>query len=220
MFIMEATMWTGFGCGGISLPEIYSHSNHGSIAVHTSSQGRAWPAPSFRAARFPLHILRKGVRAALVGIFVSLLFNVFVAQAMVVHGPSMNPNLAYNQRVIVDKITCWFSHGPHRGNVVVVDMPGEQELLVKRVIALAGETVAVQDGRVFINGQPFEEPWATRLGGMDYPPTRVPSQHVFVLGDNREESRDSRFFGPVPVDRIGGRIRFVIWPLDRIGWIG
>jgi len=164
--------------------------------------------------------LRKGMRTALPAVLVSLLINVFVAQAMVVQGPSMKPNLTYNQRVIVEKITYYFTHGPRRGDVVIVDMPGEEELLVKRAVALPGETVAVWDGQVFIDGQPLEEPWAIRRGGLDYPLTRVPPQHIFVLGDNREESRDSRFFGPVPVGRIGGRVRLIVWPPDRIGRIG
>jgi len=157
------------------------------------------------------------MRAALPAVLVALFINVFVTQAMVVQGPSMKPNLSYNQRVIVEKVIYRFVHGPRRGDVVVIDMPGEKELLVKRAVALPGETVAVQDGQVFINGQPLEEPWAIRQGGVDYPPTLVPPLHVFVLGDNREESRDSRYFGPVPVDQIGGQVRFIIWPLDRIG---
>ena len=129
----------------------------------------------------------------------------------------MKPNLSYNHGVIVEKVIYRFVHGPRRGDVVVIDRPEEKGLLVKRAVALPGETVAVQDGQVFINGQPLEEPWAIRQGGMDYPPTLVPPLHVFVLGDNRVESRDSRYFGPVPVDQIGGQVRFVIWPLDRIG---
>jgi len=169
------------------------------------------------ARRFLLRVLKKVVKAALPAALVSLFFNVFVAQAMMVQGPSMQPNLTYNQPVIVEKVTYCFAHGPRRGDVVVVDLPGEKELLVKRAVALAGEMVAVQSGQVFVNGQPLEEPWATCQGGPDYPPTRVPAGHVFVLGDNREVSRDSRFFGPVPIDWIGGRVGFVIWPLDRIG---
>lgn len=163
--------------------------------------------------------LRRGGRTALLAILVSLLINVFVAQAMVVQGSSMKPNLACNQRVIVEKITYCFIHGPRRGDVVIIGRPGENALLVKRAVALPGETVAVRDGQVFINGQPLKEPWATSQGGPDYPPTRVPARHVFVLGDNREESRDSRYFGPVPLEQISGQVRFTVWPLDRVGSI-
>lgn len=175
---------------------------------------RIWGWPRRFLSRI---ILRKMMRTALPAALVALFVNVFVTQAMVVQGPSMKPNLSYNHRVIVEKVIYRFVHGPRRGDVVVIDRPEEKELLVKRAVALPGETVAVQDGQVFVNGQPLEEPWGICQGGMDYPPTLVPPLHVFVLGDNREESRDSRYFGPVPVDQIGGQVRFIIWPLDRIG---
>ena len=135
---------------------------------------------------------------------------------MVVHGPSMMPNLTYNNGVIVEKVTYRLLHAPQRGDVVVVDLPGEQELLVKRIVALPGETVAVQDGQVFVNGQPLAKPWATLQGGMDYAPTRVTAGHIFVLGDNREVSRDSRWFGPVPQSCIDGQVRIVVWPPNQI----
>lgn len=147
----------------------------------------------------------------------SLLINIFVAQAMVVQGPSMRPNLNYNHRVIVEKVTYALIHGPRRGDVIVIDMPEESVLLVKRTVALPGETIEVRCGQVFIDGQPLDEPWATRRGGPDYPETRVPEGHVFVLGDNREQSRDSRFFGPVPVEQIRGHVALVLWPFSRIG---
>lgn len=163
------------------------------------------------------HILRKVMRAALPAVLAALFIRVFVTQAMVVQGSSMKPNLSYNYRVMVEKVTYRFVHGPRRGDVVVIDMPEENTLLVKRAVALPGETIAVQDGQVFINDQLLEEPWVIRRGGMDYPPTLVPPGHVFVLGDNREESRDSRHFGPVPIDEIDGQVRFIIWPPDHIG---
>ena len=181
---------------------------------------KAKPSLASRARYFLLRALRKVVRTATPAALVALLINVFVAQAMVVQGPSMKPNLSLDHRVIVEKVTYRFIHSPRRGDVVVIDIPGEEELLVKRTVALPGETVAVQNGQVFINGQPLEEPWTTRQGGMDYPPTLVPPRHIFVLGDNRHVSRDSRFFGPVPVTHISGQIRFIIWPLDQIGWPG
>jgi len=166
---------------------------------------------------FLSHILMKVMRAALPAVLAALYIRVFVTQAMVVQGSSMKPNLSYNYRVMVEKVTYRFVHDPRRGDVVVIDTPEEETLLVKRAVALHGETIAVQDGQVFINGQPLEEPWVIRQGGMDYPPKVVPPWHVFVLGDNREESWDSRHFGPVPLDQIGGQVRFIIWPPDQIG---
>ncbi len=170
-----------------------------------------------RTRRALSRIWREGARIAVPAVMLSLLINIFVAQAMVVQGPSMRPNLNYNHRVIVEKVTYALIHGPRRGDVVVIARPEESVLLVKRTVALPGETVEVRCGQVFIDGQPLDEPWATRQGGPDYPKTRVPEGHVFVLGDNREQSRDSRFFGPVPFEQIRGHVALVLWPLSRIG---
>ena len=159
--------------------------------------------------------LKETAGTVLPAVLIALFVNVFVAQAMVVHGPSMQPNLHYDQRVMVEKITYRLIHGPRRGDVVVIDVPGEDEPLIKRVVALPGETVEVRGGQVFIDGQMQEESWATQQGGPDYPPTVMPPLHVFVLGDNRASSRDSRAFGPVSMDQIVGRASFVYWPPDQ-----
>lgn len=169
------------------------------------------------SGHFLLRALKKGFRTAFPAAVISLLVNAFVVQAMVVQGPSMKPNLNFSHRVLVDKISYRVSHVPERGDVVVVDLPQEPTLLVKRTVALPGETVAVRGGQVFIDGEPLEEAWATRQGGPDYPPARVPAGHVFVLGDNREVSRDSRWFGPVPLDAIDGRVGWIVWPPQEIG---
>jgi signal peptidase I len=165
--------------------------------------------------RFLLGTLKEAAGTILPAVLIALFVNVFVAQAMVVHGPSMQPNLHYDQRVMVEKVTYRLIHGPRRGDVVVIDVPGEDESLIKRVVALPGETVEVRGGQVFVDGQLQEEPWTTRQGGPDYPPTVMPPLHVFVLGDNRGSSRDSRSFGPVSVDQIVGRAWFIYWPPDQ-----
>jgi signal peptidase I len=165
--------------------------------------------------RFLLGALKETAGTVLPAVLIALFVNVFVAQAMVVHGPSMQPNLHYDQRVMVEKVTYRLMHGPRRGDVVVIDVPREDEPLIKRIVALPGETVEVRGGRVFVDGRLQEEPWTTRQGGPDYPPTVMPPLHVFVLGDNRGSSRDSRSFGPVSVDQIVGRAWFIYWPPDQ-----
>ena len=165
--------------------------------------------------RFLVGALKEAAGTILPAVLIALFVNVFVAQAMVVHGPSMQPNLHYDQRVMVEKVTYRLMHGPRRGDVVVIDVPGEDEPLIKRVVALPGEMVEVRGGRVFVDGQLQEEPWTTRQGGPDYPPTVMPPLHIFVLGDNRGSSRDSRSFGPVSVDQIVGRAWFIYWPPDQ-----
>jgi signal peptidase I len=98
-------------------------------------------------------------------------------------------------------------------------MPSQgDELLIKRVIALPGETVEIRDGHVYINGQQLQEPFteeATRPGR--YSEVTVPPLHVFVLGDNRDRSNDSRSFGPVPIENIVGRAWLSYWPLEKVG---
>jgi signal peptidase I len=172
--------------------------------------------PTFGIRRFLLRAMREVASTVLPAVFIALFVNVFVAQASVIDGPSMQPNLYYDQWVIVERATYRFVHGPRRGDVVTFSVPDEEGVLIKRVVALPGETVEVRSGQVFVDGQPLEEHWTTRLGGPDYPPTVVPPLHIFVLGDNRPISRDSRYFGPVPVDEIVGRACLVCWPPDQL----
>jgi signal peptidase I len=175
------------------------------------------PGLASSAGRFLLRVLREVVGTVLPAVLIALLINLFLAQATVVQGQSMEPSLHNDERVIVEKITYRLIRGPRRGDVVIVEVAGQQEPLIKRVVGLPGETVAVRGGRVFINGQPLEEEWAVQEGGPDCPPTQVPPHHIFVLGDNRGHSNDSRSFGPVPVDQVLGRAWLVYWPLEEVG---
>ncbi|MBN1953469.1 MAG: signal peptidase I [Anaerolineae bacterium] len=172
------------------------------------SQGSRAP---FSAFRFVLRLLVDVLTTAVPAVLIALCINVFVAQAMVIDGPSMRPNLEYDQRIIVEKVSYLF-HGPRRGDVVVIDVSGEPEPLVKRVVGMPGETITMQDGRIYIDGALLNETWAIQAGGADLPPLQVPPHHVFVLGDNRGSSRDSRAFGPVPIDQILGRAWVIYWP--------
>ncbi|MGA9351634.1 MAG: signal peptidase I [Anaerolineae bacterium] len=172
--------------------------------------------PKSTSAQFILNAVWELVITVLPALLVALFINVFVAEAAIVeYGPSMQPNLYRGYRVMAEKVS-YHLHPPHRGDVVIVDRPGNEVSLIKRVVALPGETVEVRGGHVFIDGQPIEEPWVTNFGGPSYPPTVVPPDHVFILGDNRSNSRDSRAIGPVPMDTIKGRVWLVYWPLDQI----
>jgi len=150
-------------------------------------------------------------------ILIALLIHVFLAQATRVYGQSMQPNLHTNERLVIEKLSYHF-HGPRRGDIVVLHDPsGSPELLIKRVVGLSGERVTIAHGRVFIDGVVLDEPYldqATQGGGRSWV---VPPLHVFVMGDNRGASRDSRIFGPVPIDQIVGHALFRYWPLDQIG---
>jgi signal peptidase I len=150
-------------------------------------------------------------------IVIAVLINLFLAQATRVYGSSMEPNLHTDQRLVVEKVS-YHLHSPRRGDVVVIRMPERgPELLIKRVIALAGETIEVRDGVVHIDGQPLDEDYLVRKTTGTYGPTTVPGGHVFVMGDNRGASNDSRIFGPVTLDRVVGRAWVSYWPIETLG---
>ncbi len=169
--------------------------------------------PTSGLARTLLSSLWDIASTVLLALLITLVVNSFVARAWVVDGPSMQPNLYYGQRVMIEKITYRLFHGPRRGDVVVVDVADSTEPLIKRVVALPGETIKIRGGQVIIDGELLEEPWVEYAGGRDLPPTTVPPLHVFILGDNRP---NSRAFGPVHVDQIDGQALFIYWPLEQI----
>lgn len=174
------------------------------------------PEPGWgrRIARF----FREILETILPAILIALLINVFVGQATRVEGQSMEPNLHSNQRLVVEKMSYRF-HGPERFDIVVLRLPSQgDELLIKRVIGLPGETVEILNGHVSVNGQVLEEPFAvgeTRPGRQSS--IVVPPLHVYVLGDNRNHSNDSRNFGPVPIENLIGRAWLSYWPLEDAG---
>ncbi len=177
------------------------------------------PGLMARVLRLPLIILREILETVVPALLIALVINLFLAQATQVLGQSMEPNLHTSQRVVVEKVTYRFFHGPRRGDIVVIDMPDQSEMLIKRVIGLPGETIEIRGGQVYIDGHPLEEPWRVHPGGSDYPPRLIPPLHVFVLGDNRGASNDSRSFGPVPIEYIVGRAWFSYWPKEYIGLV-
>jgi signal peptidase I len=164
-----------------------------------------------------LHGLWDVASTILLALLITLVVNTYVAQATTIEGPSMQPNLYYGERVMVEKVTYHLFHGPRRGDIVVVDVPDSTEPLIKRVVALSGETIEIRGGQVYIDGEPIEEPWVEYTATQDFPPTTVPPLHVFIIGDNRPNSRDSRAFGPVHVDQIEGRALFIYWPPKQAG---
>ncbi len=175
------------------------------------------PHPSFgqRLARAARDVLETVVPA----VVIALLINLLLAQATRVYGHSMEPNLETNQRLVVEKVS-YRLREPQRGDVVVIRLPGHgEELLIKRVIALPGEQVAIHDGQVYINGEPLEEPYTQQKTRGHMEELLVPEKHIFVLGDNRSASNDSRTFGPIPYEAIVGRAWFSYWPPDRVGLV-
>lgn len=143
----------------------------------------------------------------------------FVVEAFYIPSESMVPTLRVGDRVLVNKFIYRFTQ-PERGDVVVFEsVEGGGEDLIKRVVGVPGDRISVRGGKLLVNGEPQREPYVNkRFPDRSFAaPTTVPKSHVFVMGDNRANSRDSRFFGPVPQKKIEGEAFLRFWPPDRIG---
>jgi signal peptidase I len=143
----------------------------------------------------------------------------FVIEAFWIPSASMVPTLKYGDRVLVNKFIYRFTE-PERGDVIVFkSVEGDDEDLIKRVVGVPGDEIAVRDGKLFVNGEPQKEPYVNKKypDRSFYAPTTVPKDHVFAMGDNRANSQDSRIFGPVPEENIEGEAFLRFWPPHRIG---
>jgi signal peptidase I len=157
----------------------------------------------------------------------------FVAQMFYIPSGSMLPTLQIGDRIVVDKLS-YHLHGIHRGDVVVFARPPLESAayadLVKRVIGLPGDTISSIDGRVYLDGVPLDEPWLPNPRPVTSPsplpdafslshPYTVPAGEYYVMGDNRTDSEDSRYFGPIPEKLIVGKMAFKVWPLNDMVWL-
>ncbi|MEX2659681.1 MAG: signal peptidase I [Acidimicrobiales bacterium] len=161
--------------------------------------------------------------AIVVGAFaVALLVKTFLIQAFYIPSESMFPALTKNDRVLVNKLS-YELHDINRGDLVVFERPPEEpdsavRDLIKRVIALEGETIEGRGGVIHIDGDPLEEPYlqpgvVADAGSCGLTRMVIPDGHVFVMGDNRGSSRDSRCFGAIHADLIVGRAFVKVWPV-------
>jgi signal peptidase I len=175
------------------------------------------------------HRVRAAVEWILVilgAIGVALLLKIFLFQAFYIPSSSMEPTLQIDDRVLVNKLS-YDAHDVNRGDLIVFRRPeeisGDTRDLIKRVIGLPGESVSTDPdtGQVLIDGQPLIEPYlepSVRSSGLETP-VLVSEGHVFVMGDNRGNSQDSRVFGPIETDSIVGRAFIRVWPLDTIDFL-
>ena len=183
----------------------------------------------------------------LVAFLLALLIKTFLIQAFYIPSESMVPTLEVGDRVLVNKVV-YRLHPPRRGDVIVFEEPNTgpgphrnpisafwhwlteglglstnpEKDFIKRVIALPGETIEINRCVVYIDGKPLKEPYVNPIqgGNCEFPPHRVAANTLFVMGDNRGNSRDSRFgLGDIPYDKVVGRAFVIIWPPSRAGWL-
>jgi signal peptidase I len=165
------------------------------------------------------------LRHILIAILIGLLLVLFVVQRNEVIGSSMEPALHTGDQLIVEKVSKWLG-GIHYGNIVTVDaqgLPGHigEKNIIKRVIGLSGDTIEIKDGRVYRNGIAIEEPYlhgsATKEGNPAYSKVTLKDGELYVLGDNRKVSLDSRRFGPIGKERVIGHVLLRFYPFSGIG---
>ncbi|MEW6473006.1 MAG: signal peptidase I [Actinomycetota bacterium] len=181
-----------------------------------------------------------------VAFVIAFLVKTFVAQAFFIPSESMVHTLEVGDRVLVSRMS-YRLHDPRRGDIVVFTSPFETngsgddrsipsriihtvlesvglrqpstEDFIKRVIALPGETIEGKSGNIYINGRQLVEPYLAEEPVGDFPAKTIPDGHVWVMGDNRNRSSDSRVFGPIKKSKIVGRAILRIWPLNRLGFL-
>jgi signal peptidase I len=187
------------------------------------------------------HALVEWVVIVVVALVAALLIKTFAIQAFFIPSASMEPTLMPGDRVLVNKLSYDF-HSVHTGDIVVFRRPPNDTTpgiddLIKRVIGLPGETVRVANCRVYLDGKELAQPWLPagwEDSGSPYcttwvtsgctpaclpNPYKVPSGYYFVMGDNRTNSYDSRYWGPLPASYIVGRAFVRMWPVSRIGFL-
>lgn len=158
--------------------------------------------------------IQESLQVVLPALILALTVHLFLAQATIVYGQSMEPSLYEKQRLIIDKVSYHF-FPPKRNDIVVIAMPDMNEMLVKRIIGLPGETIEVRDGIVYVNGQALSGTYQRNMAHENDEPVVLGPLNYFVMGDNRLNSNDSRSFGPVQRDYILGRVWLRYWPLNQ-----
>ena len=160
--------------------------------------------------------LKDWIGSIVIAVVLAMLIRTFIVELYVVDGPSMRPTLESEERLVVNKFIYRF-HPPQKGEILVFQYPRDPSRdFIKRVIATPGDTVEIHEGRVLVNDQLLTEDYILEKTRSEYPKSTVPEGHVFVMGDNRNNSEDSRFadVGFVPYDLIKGKAMLVFWPIS------
>jgi len=184
---------------------------------------------------------REALESVVYAFFIAIVIRTFLFQAFYIPSASMQPTLDIRDRLVANKFLYRFRE-PARQEVIIFRVfqrrgsmdpelsppPAALERnydvkdYIKRVIGLPGDTVEIRDGQVLVNSAPLEEPYLTddrRLNMLDWGPYEVPEGKYFCMGDNRPNSKDSRFIGSVPEENIIGKAHFVFWPLHHVRWL-
>ncbi|MDF9407447.1 MAG: Signal peptidase I T [Pelotomaculum sp. PtaB.Bin013] len=161
---------------------------------------------------------REVLESVAIAVLLAVIIRLFILEPFYIPSGSMEPTLKENDRIIVSKLNYHFQE-PKRGDVVVFKYPLDTKRnFVKRMIAVGGETVAIKNSVLYINGQRVSEDYLPQgLRFADYGPVEVPAGSYFMMGDNRNNSDDSRVWGFLPKELIVGKAVVIYWPPGRAG---
>lgn len=174
------------------------------------------PPPGAEAKKRSRNEVREWLETVIIAVAIAFAIRAFVVQVYKVEGESMFPTLHTSERVLVNRLV-YELRPPKPGEVVVLKDPSQSTReLIKRVVAVGGETIEVRKGIVYVDGKALDETYAN----MNHPqpevaPFKVPSGMVYVMGDNRGRSLDSRMMGPISLSNVDGKAFFVFWPLNQ-----
>ena len=204
-----------------------------SVEADDAATGEAVRSDLSQKQRSQMRAIWEWVFVVVVAISAAMLIRVFLFQQYYIDGPSMQTTLMPEDRVLVNKMS-YKLHDIHRGDVIVFDRVTNEvqhDDLIKRVLGLPGETLEIRSCIVYIDGVQVDVPYlnpeqtsqvepSARCGShTDMAPIVVPEEMVFVMGDNRVQSFDSRDFGPIDSDKVRGRAFVVIWPASAWAWL-
>ncbi|MGN0940803.1 MAG: signal peptidase I [Selenomonadaceae bacterium] len=161
--------------------------------------------------------IKDWVVSIVVAVVLAFFIRYFIVELYLVDGPSMRPTLQSAERLVVNKFIYRF-RAPERGEILVFKYPRDPSRdFIKRVIAIPGDTIEIKNGNVFVNGKLLNEPYILSKTRGNYPLATVPEGHIFVMGDNRNNSEDSRFadVGFVSYEMIKGKAMLVFWPFSQ-----
>ncbi len=155
---------------------------------------------------------KEWTRSIVLAIIIAIFIRLFLFEVFLVEGSSMYPTLQNHERLIVNKATYFFNE-PEKGDIIVFSFSSQRDF-IKRVIAVEGDIVEISDNQLFVDGVPLEEPYLENYYMMNFGPVTIPEGHIFVLGDNRGNSMDSRdpAVGYVSRERVKGKAVVIFWP--------
>ncbi|MBI4743570.1 MAG: signal peptidase I [Actinobacteria bacterium] len=153
-------------------------------------------------------------------VILAWIIKMFIVQPFFIPSGSMEPTLYAGDHILVNKFMYYFTKPKTKDVVVFVYPIDDKKDFIKRVIGAGGDEVLVDGGKVFVNGEALDEPYIPEKKDVsNYGPKEIPKGKLFVMGDNRTSSFDSRFWGFVPENKILGKAFFIYWPINRIGFV-